>query len=524
MDITGGRLQYMLERLNTSSTVNVETFGAVGDGVTDDTVAIQAALDLAHTSGGGLIQFTPGKTYAVTNFLVVYDYTTIYAYGATIKSVGNTGILRNFLSTETFSGYGGHSHIQVLGGTWDGNAFNGTNGSVTAETNVMGFIHCEDITVRDARIMNVSSAHGIEFNSTDGGRALNCLFLGYRDNTSDASRTFSEAIQIDLALSGSAAIGLFDNTPSKNILVDGCKVGASTRCGSFGRGVGSHKAANGVYYYGIQIVNNRFDDVAHQGVYGFAWRRVVIANNIVFNSGLSGIQLSRPDPVAEGYSANGKNVSITGNTIDSAGDDSGIRVYGATGATWDQVAITGNSVLGLSTDTSNGIHVEFCSRPTVTGNTINGTASTGIVVFDCSAANVSANTIRNTGSNGVNVSRSNGTNVNGNSIDTNTTNHGVFIADTANFLVQNNYVTNVNAACIRLSDGATKGLVANNRIIKGTSVNGITVSPNSASGNTVANNDLTNNGWTTAVALVFSTAATTSFGGGTTSPGYNIVS
>lgn len=522
MDITGGRLQYMLERLNTSSTVNVETFGAVGNGITDDTLAIQAALDFAKDSGGGLVQFTPGKTYAVSNFLVVYDYTTIYAYGATIKSIGNTGLLRNFLSTETFSGYGGHSHITVLGGTWDCNAFNGTDGSVTAMTNCMGFIHCTDITVRDAIITNVSSAHGIEFNSTDGGRALNCQFLGYVDNSGDASRSFSEAIQIDMAKSGSAAIGSFDNTMSKNILVDGCLVRASSRCGSFGRGVGSHMLVSGTYYYGIQVVNNRFDDVAHQGVYGFGWRRAVIANNVVFNSGLSGIQLSRPDPAD--FLANGKNIVISGNTIDSAGDDSGIRVYGASGGTWDQVSITGNSILGLTSDTSNGIHVEWCSRPTVTGNTISSTASTGIVAFDCTGPNIGSNTIRNPQSNGVNVSRGTGANVHGNTIDTTATNHGIFIADHNDFLVNGNWISGAASAAVRLSDNASDGTVANNRIIKGSGTNGVTVSGTGAGGNTVANNDLTGNGWTTAVALVFTTAATTSFGGGTTSPGFNRVS
>jgi parallel beta-helix repeat protein len=502
--------------------------GAAGDGASDDRWAIQAQLDAAHAAGGGTVVIPAGKTYGVSTFLNVYDRTTIWAYGATIKAIGNTGLLRNFTASETFAAYGGHSTIQVLGGTWDGNAADAGVGTVTATTNVLGFIHCQDITVRDATITNVSSAHGIEFNSTARGRVINCNFLGYKDNSGDASRSFSEAIQIDMAVSGSAAIGLFDDTPSKDILIEGCYVGPSSRLGSFGRGVGSHMLRSGVYYYGIQVIGCRIDSPAHQGVYGFGWRRAVISGNVVTNSGLSGIQLSRPDPTgagpAEGYTINGRNISITGNTIEGAKSASGIRVFGASGGTYDQVVIAGNSILGFAADTSNGIHVEYCSRPNVSGNTIAGTQSTGVVVFNSDGSHVGSNTIRNVGSNGINVTGCTGANINGNTIDGTTSNHGIFLATSSKFNVQGNWINSAASAGVRLSDGAQDGTVVGNRIIKGSGVNGITVSATSAGDNVVANNDLTNGGWTVATALVFSTAAITAYTGGTTSPGANLVS
>jgi parallel beta-helix repeat protein len=502
--------------------------GAAGDGVSDDGWAIQVQLDAAHAAGGGTVIIPAGKTYGVSTFLVVYDNTTIWAYGATIKAIGNSGLLRNFLSSETFGGYSGHSHIQILGGTWDGNAADAGVGTVTATTNVMGFIHCEDVTVRDATITNVSSAHGLEFNSTSRGRAINCRFLGYKDNSGDGSRDFSEAIQIDMAVSGSAAIGLFDNTPSKDILIQGCQVGASSRLGSFGRGFGSHMLRSGVYYYGIQIIGCRIEGTRQQGIYGFGWRRAVIAGNVVNGSGLSGIQLSRPDPAgagpSEGYTINGRNISITGNTVEGAKDASGIRVFGASGGTYDQVVISGNSVLGFNTDTSNGIHVEYCSRPNVSANTISGTQSTGIVCFNSDGAHIGSNTIRSVGSNGINVTGCVGANVSGNTIDGTTANHGIFLATTSKFNVQGNWIQSAASAGVRLSDGAQDGTVVGNRIIKGTGTNGITVSAVTAGDNVVANNDLTNGGWAVGTALIFSTAAITAYTGGTTSPGANLVS
>lgn len=41
-------------------TFNVRDFGAVGDGATDDTEAIQAAIDAAEAAGGGTVYFPAG--------------------------------------------------------------------------------------------------------------------------------------------------------------------------------------------------------------------------------------------------------------------------------------------------------------------------------------------------------------------------------------------------------------------------------------------------------------------------------
>jgi hypothetical protein len=47
-------------------TVSVKDFGAVGDGVTDDTAAIQTAVDAVGTAGGGDVYLPPG-TYLLSN-------------------------------------------------------------------------------------------------------------------------------------------------------------------------------------------------------------------------------------------------------------------------------------------------------------------------------------------------------------------------------------------------------------------------------------------------------------------------
>lgn len=50
--------------VNYSTVVTVKDYGAVGDGITDDTLAIQQAINFVSTRGGGIVYFPPG-TYKI---------------------------------------------------------------------------------------------------------------------------------------------------------------------------------------------------------------------------------------------------------------------------------------------------------------------------------------------------------------------------------------------------------------------------------------------------------------------------
>lgn len=56
-------------------------FGAKGDGATNDTVAIQAALDACETAGGGTVLLSPRKTYLIRK---TDTYDMVYISGATV--------------------------------------------------------------------------------------------------------------------------------------------------------------------------------------------------------------------------------------------------------------------------------------------------------------------------------------------------------------------------------------------------------------------------------------------------------
>jgi len=62
-------------------TVSVKDFGAVGDGVADDTAAIQAALTNAFNNGGGNV-FVPAGEYITTSPLIIRSNVSFFGEGA----------------------------------------------------------------------------------------------------------------------------------------------------------------------------------------------------------------------------------------------------------------------------------------------------------------------------------------------------------------------------------------------------------------------------------------------------------
>lgn len=214
--------------------VNVKWFGAIGDGESDDTAAIQDAIRFAKTTKSKT--YFPSGNYRLTEELILLE-------GTYLLCDGNVRFLRdhdrnftlNFeLTDEPFNGYEGYGNITVDGGYWD---FHSNN---TADGQCFFFAHAKNVKIQNAHVKDVSGGHAVEVNSTDGMIIRNCIFEGYQ------GENFRGAIQIDLDKEG--AFGdlyvdhqSFDYTVSKNVLVENCKF-LSSELGSWGRAVESHSA------------------------------------------------------------------------------------------------------------------------------------------------------------------------------------------------------------------------------------------------------------------------------------------
>lgn len=100
------------------SIVSVKDFGAVGDGVTNDTAAIQAAIDAVELIGRGSV-FIPSGIYKITDTL------TISIAGITISGTGrgggaasNSSLYKKSPCILSWAGSGTKYMIAVNPGTW----------------------------------------------------------------------------------------------------------------------------------------------------------------------------------------------------------------------------------------------------------------------------------------------------------------------------------------------------------------------------------------------------------------------
>lgn len=81
---------------------NVRNYGALGDGSTDDTVAIQAAINACGTAGGGIVFFSAGSYKITAALIITSDYVTLQGVGSASR-IFTTSTTINLLDVGTMS-------------------------------------------------------------------------------------------------------------------------------------------------------------------------------------------------------------------------------------------------------------------------------------------------------------------------------------------------------------------------------------------------------------------------------------
>lgn len=292
---------------------NVQNFGAKGDGITDDTAAIQSAIDAAAAAGGGQV-YMPTGTYIVSGGEEPSDgclmlKSNVYLYGdgmgATTVKVADgsdtkiTGVIR--------SAYGEETHdFGVSNLTIDGNRDH-TTGKIDGWFN--GYI---------------PGQAGYDSNVTlDSVEIKDCSGYGFDPHEQTVNMVIKNSVSHGNGLDGFVADFLSDSTFENNVAYDNDR-------------------------HGFNVVTSTHD--------------FTLTNNVAYNNGGNGIVVQRgseniPSP---------SNITITGGEVYGNGAE-GVLIKMSSEVTVSGVEIHDNASAGIRIYGSN--HVEIIDN-TLSNNSL----------------------------------------------------------------------------------------------------------------------------------------------------------
>lgn len=244
--------------------INVKEYGAIGDGITDDTQAIRAAL--AAAEGNKSTVWFPDGTYNITIRVQVYSNTHIlFDHNAKLQVKRNS--TSSFGPALCFGEYGNDNYANSYEGTHDVLIENmqfdgGFDAALCTGTNhgggTVAIGACARITLRNCVFRNCYNDHYIDIAGSDTVTVEDCEFYagGYVGNVYSF-----EAINTDFMTSGGFPhYGVSDGLGSKNLQIKG-NLFEGFKENSYA--IGNHSSASSVgYLQDIDITGNMFRDMS----------------------------------------------------------------------------------------------------------------------------------------------------------------------------------------------------------------------------------------------------------------------
>lgn len=365
--------------------INVEDYGANGRDTLNDWKPIQKALNEVPKYGGGLVKIIiPDGNYYISDPEQTKPYPLKLYSNTYLELAPNAKMIRNSkyspmimnYSSKTAGGYTASHNITIDGGIWEGNM----QKFPTPFDNIL-FGHSENVTVKNAKVLNNYGGHQIEFAGVKNGQALNNYIEGYMGEKK------KEAIQIDNISQPDAfpPFGPYDNTPSVDILVSGNQIM------NHSRGVGSHTAVAGIFHQNITIENNTFTNIKHEGIDAYNYNDLIVKNNIFTNVGLGIEYVPGAVPPPDGYRINISDNKINGTKTAEKTIGNGIIIEGKAQSPVSDVKIMNNEVSNCQND---GIYLKYTSASTVLNNVITGCKRNGVSVnYQSSENTISQNKV-----------------------------------------------------------------------------------------------------------------------------------
>lgn len=359
--------------------INVKNapYNATGNGSTDDTVAIQAALTAAATLKG--IVYFPAGTYKVSDPLTVSSYTTIKGAGMGISVI--SAVSASFANTEAVftaasTSYTSFYDISILGnvgatitGTGYGLFLNGGNNT----------------TVQRVAISNTVCA-GIYFDSQTYGTIDSCSLESCgRGSDPDAVGSVTASISgttmtVTAVISGAIVVGQ---------VLSGTGVTAGTTVTAFGSGSGGAGtytvsasqtvASTTITAASPYPISNNHGIMIGTST-GADCHNITVSGNRVINARRKGITFYCFNTPVDMYAC-----SISDNTVINAGLG-GIYITLMAGAPASGMHIENNYVYGCYVN----MDLYALSAPNITGNTLQYTQGWNITAIENTASGGSA--------------------------------------------------------------------------------------------------------------------------------------
>ena len=363
------------------NTVNVKDFGAKGDGVTDDTNAINKALRQSRGSSEVVTVIVPSGTYIVKSYLFIFPDTKLsLASDAVIRAAEpftERGTMLGSIHLDedgnncdpsqkrcTHGGYSQAGNITIEGGTWD-RAANGVGNAACFR-----LIHGNNIVIRNTTLMP-STDHFINVSGSQNVRVENVTFRDF--NFAYMKKTYSdnglpfqnEAVHTDCIKSSDAVPDGYpaDNTVSRNVTVTGCSfINVSD-------GVGTHYPAKSVpMSSNITVSNCTFKNLYGRAVNIYRSNGFTFKDSRLEDSGALVVAQSSKCYIRNNSANNVRKAD--GNKMD--GD--GIKILGSMQGT----EITGNQIGDAE---GHGIWI-VDGKATISDNVSVSTRQLGSFVFD----------------------------------------------------------------------------------------------------------------------------------------------
>jgi parallel beta-helix repeat protein len=329
-------LDYLPTSLGSTVTANVKSFGAAGDGISDDSAAIQKAIDSLSRTGGTV--FLPAGTYRIGAGVLdkVSGLSVALRIGSFVNLLGDgagksimkvdpnvSSTLNRFLINDK----PGDSNISISRLTIDTANTPVSKGSGAG----LSFVKSKNIAIEDVEFKNVKK-EAIDLLSVSNFTIRNNVV--YNTWTGISLRDCSNGDVVDNAITSTGGDGIIVmseahdrctdlHIKSNNInAVNDTAIDIDTHDGS-----GHHENI----IVSENIIENNLASAVSVGIRASQSSNIIISNNIIKNASL-GILLDTP-------TAPPKSISVSGNIIDD------FTNYGIIAA-YDGAIIDGNSIYG----------------------------------------------------------------------------------------------------------------------------------------------------------------------------------